>query len=91
VELRQLASRTAGVAAVHLDAWVLPSHAQAGRVADGSIDLAICWVQPADLAAGELDARPIGADRLYAVSPGADTRPVAARDTLLLVDADDAS
>jgi DNA-binding transcriptional LysR family regulator len=86
-----LARRTAGIAAVHLDAWVLPSHAQAGRVADGSIDLAICWVQSADLAAGQLDARLIGADRLYAVSPGPESRPVAARDTLVLVDADSAS
>src|SRR3954451_20404098 len=39
-----LTARTAAVAQVHIDAWVAPSHAQAGRVADGSLDLAICWV-----------------------------------------------
>ena len=44
-----LITRTAGVAQLHVDAWVLPSHTQASRVADGSIDLAICWVRAADL------------------------------------------
>ena len=46
-----LAERVAGVAQLRVDTWVLPSHAQAARVADGSLDLAICWVQGADLAA----------------------------------------
>jgi hypothetical protein len=73
---------------LHVDAWVLPSHAQAARVAEGSIDLAICWVQAVDLTAYELEARLIGADRLYAVSVGPDTSPVAARDTMVLMDAD---
>lgn len=44
-----LAERAAGVAQLRVDTWVMPSHAQAGRVADGSLDLAICWVQNADL------------------------------------------
>lgn len=83
-----LVERTAGVAQLHVDAWVLPSHAQAARVADGSIDLAICWVQVADLAEHELDARLIGADRLYAVCTGTDTSAVEAKDTLVLLDAD---
>src|SRR5689334_18734887 len=39
-----LASRATGVAQLLVDTWVLPSHTQAARVADGSIDLAICWV-----------------------------------------------
>ncbi|MEU4672333.1 LysR family transcriptional regulator [Amycolatopsis sp. NPDC023774] len=83
-----LVERTAGVARVQIDAWVLPSHAQAGRVADGSIDLAICWVQTPDLADQDLTARLIGADHLYAVSPGTDTSPVAAQDLAVLVDSD---
>ncbi|SNT63022.1 DNA-binding transcriptional regulator, LysR family [Asanoa hainanensis] len=86
-----LAERVSGVAQVHVDAWVLPSHAQAGRVADGSIDLAICWVSAADLAAHDLDARLVGADLLYAVAPGADPAPVRAADTVVLADADAAT
>ena len=34
---------------VRVDEWVLPSHTQAARVAEGSLDLAICWVQNSDL------------------------------------------
>jgi DNA-binding transcriptional LysR family regulator len=83
-----LATRLSGVARLHVDAWVLPSHAQASRVADGSIDLAICWVQRDDLATHDLEARLIGADPLYALSTGADTSPVQAKDTLVLLDAD---
>ena len=86
-----LTSRTAGVAQLLVDAWVLPSHTQASRVADGSIDLAICWVRAEDLAAYGLEARLLGADRLYAVAPGTDTSPVRARDTAVLVDADETS
>jgi DNA-binding transcriptional LysR family regulator len=86
-----LVARTSGVAQLHIDGWVLPSHAQAARVADGSLDLAICWVPRDDLAAYALDARLIGANRLYAVSAGGDTAPVPARETVVLADADTAS
>jgi DNA-binding transcriptional LysR family regulator len=82
-----LAERVAGIADVQVDAWVLPSHAQAARVAERSIDLAICWVQAAELAEFGLEARLIGADRLHAVSTGTDTSAVAARDTVVLTDA----
>jgi len=85
------AERAAGVAQLRVDTWVLPSHTQAARVSDGSLDLAICWVQTTDLASLSLDAHLIGVDRLYAVSVGTDTSPVAAKDTLVLVDADEAS
>lgn len=83
--------RAAGVAQLRIDTWVMPSHAQAARVADGSLDLAICWVQRADTAALSLDARPVGTDELYALDVGANTSPVRARDVTVLVDADDAS
>lgn len=83
-----LTSRTAGVAQVHVDAWVAPSHTQAARVADGSLDLAVCWVRDEDLKRHGLRARLLGADRLYAVSPGADTGDVPARDTTVLLDDD---
>jgi DNA-binding transcriptional LysR family regulator len=86
-----LTSRTAGVAQLLVDAWVLPSHTQAARVADGSIDLAICWVRARDLATYGLEAQLLAAERLYAVAPGTDTSPVRARDTAALVDADETS
>jgi len=84
------AERTAGVAQVRVDTWVMPSHTQAARVSDGSLDLAICWVQTTDLAALSLDAHLVGVDPLYALSVGSDTSPVEARDTLALLDADEA-
>ncbi|MGQ4388433.1 LysR family transcriptional regulator [Streptomyces sp. SAS_270] len=86
-----LTSRTAAVAQVHVDAWVAPSHTQAARVADGSLDLAVCWVRTEDLGRLGLRARLIGADRLYAVAKGGDSGDVpdvAARDTDVLVDDD---
>jgi DNA-binding transcriptional LysR family regulator len=86
-----LSERTAGIAQLRMDTWVMPSHAQATRVAEGSLDVAICWAQTSDLAAHALDARLIGADRLYAVCVGSDTSAVEAKDTLVLVDADTAS
>lgn len=82
---------TAGTAQLIVDAWVLPSHAQAARVVDGGLDLAICWVPAEIIAAEKLEARLLGADRLYAISTGGDTGPVRARDTIVLVDADEAS
>ncbi|WP_330281548.1 LysR family transcriptional regulator [Streptomyces sp. NBC_00588] len=86
-----LSSRTAAVARVHVDAWVAPSHTQAARVADGSLDLAVCWVRTEDLARLGLRARLIGADRLYAVARGGDSSDVpdvAARDVDVLIDDD---
>lgn len=82
-----LAERVSGVAQLLVDTWVMPSHTQAGRVAEGSIDLAICWVRATDLAEQELSGSLLGADRLFAVSVGDDS-PVRARDTVVLVDAD---
>ena len=85
------AQRAAGVAQLQVDTWVMPSHTQAARVADGSLDLAICWVQNTDLQALSLEARLVGADRLYALQAGTDEAPVHAADTLVLVDSDAAS
>jgi DNA-binding transcriptional LysR family regulator len=85
-----LEERVSGVARLRVDAWVMPSHTQAARVSEGSIDLAICWVRATDLAEQQLTGRLVGADRLYAVSTGDDS-PVAARDTVVLVDADTAT
>jgi DNA-binding transcriptional LysR family regulator len=86
-----LVSRASSVAQLLIDAWVLPSHAQAGRVADGTLDLAICWVLSDTLAKLDLDARVIGADRLFTVAVGTDASPVRAKDILVPVDADTAT
>jgi len=86
-----LTARVSGVAQVYVDPWVVPSHAQARRVADGSLDLAVCWVRAADLAEHGLRARLVGADQLYAVSTGEQTTPVRAREVIVLVDDDTVS
>ena len=83
-----LEERTRGVAALVIDTWVLPSHAQAARVADGTIDLAICWVPQSDREALGLDGAVIGADLLYAVALGAESAPVDAAATVVLLDSD---
>jgi DNA-binding transcriptional LysR family regulator len=83
-----LAVRTAGAARVHVDAWVAPSHTQVSRVADGSLDLAVCWTRREDLERLGLTARLVGADRLDAVAPGAGAGPVCARDAVVLLDED---
>jgi DNA-binding transcriptional LysR family regulator len=86
-----LEEKTAGTAQLIVDAWVLPSHAQAARVVDGGLDLAICWVPSAVVAAEKLEARLLGADRLFAISTGGEAGPVRARDTTVLIDADETS
>jgi DNA-binding transcriptional LysR family regulator len=86
-----LTARTSAVAQLHLDAWIAPSHAQAGRVADGTLDLAVCWVRTQDLHEYGLKAALIGADRLYAVAAGEDTSDVRAQDTAVLLDDDTTS
>ncbi|MEV5952259.1 LysR family transcriptional regulator [Streptomyces sp. NPDC051987] len=83
-----LTARTAAAARVHVDAWVAPSHTQAARVADGSLDLAVCWVRTQDLARLGLRARLVGADRLYAVAKGTDASDLPARDADILIDDD---
>lgn len=88
---QDLTSRAPTSVRLLVDAWVAPSHTQAARVAEGSLDLAICWVRNADLEQRGLAARLIGADRLYAVSAGADSSPVHARDTVVLADDDEAA
>ena len=86
-----LTARTSAVAQLHLDAWIAPSHAQAARVADGSLDLAVCWVRAQDLEEYGLSGRLIGADRLHAVAAGEDTSEVRAQDTDVLLDDDTTS
>lgn len=86
-----LLAKASTVATLHIDPWVLPSHAQADRVADKTLDLAICWVRRTDLAERDLNARLLGAERLYSVSAGGNAADVRARDTTVLIDTDAAS
>lgn len=83
-----LARRTAGVAQLRLDTWILPSHTQAARVAENTLDLAICWVQRWDLEQCGLQARLLGVDALYAVGPLGEAETVDAADTVVLLDSD---
>lgn len=86
-----LTATTSAVAQLHVDAWIAPSHTQAARVADGSLDLAVCWVRSEDLERHGLHARLLGADRLYAITTGTDTSDIPARDTVVLLDDDTTS
>jgi DNA-binding transcriptional LysR family regulator len=83
-----LVARASGVAQLLVDPWVMPSHTQATRVAEGTVDLAICWIETARLAELGLEARLIGADRLFAIGPGSRESAVEAKATALLVDGD---
>jgi DNA-binding transcriptional LysR family regulator len=80
---------------VRIDEWVLPSHTQAARVAEGSLDLAIAWIQEADTERLNLAAQLFWFERLEAVMPRAHraTRQesVAASEMTVLVDVDEAS
>jgi DNA-binding transcriptional LysR family regulator len=80
---------------VRIDEWVLPSHTQAARVAEGSLDLAIAWIEEADIERLNLAAHLLWYERLEAVMPRAHraTRDasVAASEITVLVDVDEAS
>jgi hypothetical protein len=59
--------------------------------ADGSIDLAVCWLRRGDLNRLGLTAHLIGTERLEAVSTGTAGAPVRAADTAVLIDSDSTS
>ena len=75
----------APAAAVRVDEWVLPSHAQADRVAEGSLDLAMAWVDDSGAETRGLRAHLIRAEPLDAVRPGA-AKPVPAAGVTVLID-----
>jgi DNA-binding transcriptional LysR family regulator len=80
---------------VRVDEWVLPSHTQVARVAEGSLDLAIAWVEDADVERYKLTAHLLWYERLEAVVPRAHpaTRQesISAADVTVLIDVDEAS
>lgn len=80
---------------IRIDEWILPSHTQAARVAEGSLDLAIAWIDPADVERLGLVTELMKYERLQAVMPG--THPATRQDSVpatqltVLVDVDEAS
>jgi DNA-binding transcriptional LysR family regulator len=72
--------------AVRVDDWVLPSHAQADRVVERSLDMALAWVSAQDVESRSLTAHLVHAEVLHAVAPGASRDPVTTADLRVLVD-----
>lgn len=78
--------------ALRVDEWVLPSHAQADRVAEGTLDVALAWVTAEHIEKGRLAAHLLRAEPLHAVVPAAGSAgPVAAQQLRVLVDADESA
>lgn len=87
-----LAALTEPALTLRIDEWVLPSHVQTARVVEGSLDLALAWVNGTDAAAKGLAAHLLRAERLRAVLPGASSDvPLAARDVTVLLDIDESA
>ena len=80
---------------VRVDEWVLPSHTQAARVAEGSLDLAIAWIEEADIERQNLAVHLLRYESLEAVMPRAHRaarhKSVPAAEISVLVDVDEAS
>lgn len=78
--------------ALRLDEWVLPSHVQAERVAEGTLDFALAWITGAQVKQRELTAHLLRAEPLRAVIPGAaSSEPVGAQHVSVLVDDDESA
>jgi DNA-binding transcriptional LysR family regulator len=74
---------------LRIDEWVLPSHIQADRVAEGTLDAAIAWVTAKDIEQRGLTAHLLFAEALHALVPGAASdQPVPAATVTALTDAD---
>jgi DNA-binding transcriptional LysR family regulator len=80
---------------VRVDEWVLPSHTQATRVAEGSLDLAIAWIEDQDIERLHLAAHLLWYERLEVVVPRGHAtthyESVPAMEVTVLVDVDEAS
>ncbi|MDT8913118.1 LysR family transcriptional regulator [Amycolatopsis sp. PS_44_ISF1] len=86
-EVEALAGPAAGL---RPDGWVLPSHTQADRVADGSLDLALAWVTRSHAEARGLAAHLLRVQPLAALAPASTPAgPVPAAGLSVLVDLDE--
>jgi DNA-binding transcriptional LysR family regulator len=72
---------------LRIDAWVMPSHVQVGRVVDGGLDVAIAWCASPD---ERLDMQLLWPEPLVAFTPSraAFDGPIPADDVRVLVDTD---
>ena len=78
--------------ALRIDEWVLPSHAQADRVADGSLDIAVAWVTARDAESRGLTAHLLRAERLDAMFAGTSSgASVRASEVSVLIDSDESA
>lgn len=74
---------------LRLDDWVLPSHVQADRVAEGALDIALAWITAAGVKERGLTAHLLRTEQLHAVIPGVSSaEPIVAQRVNVLVDAD---
>jgi DNA-binding transcriptional LysR family regulator len=88
----EINSMVGSAVALRIDEWVLPSHVQADRVAEGTLDLALAWVTAEHVKARGLTAHLLRAEPLHAVLPGvSSTEPIAAHKVKVLVDADESA
>jgi DNA-binding transcriptional LysR family regulator len=77
---------------LRLDEWVLPSHTQADRVAEGTLDVALARVSADDVNQLELAAHLLRVEPLHAVLPALTSpEPIAAQRLKVLVDADESA
>ncbi|OBH93337.1 LysR family transcriptional regulator [Mycobacterium sp. E2733] len=87
-----LTAMVGSTADVRLDEWVLPSHAQADRVAEGTLDVALAWVTAGQVEERGLTAHLLRTEPLHAVVPGiGSTEPIAAQRVSVLIDADESA
>jgi DNA-binding transcriptional LysR family regulator len=78
--------------ALRIDEWVLPSHVQADRVAEGTLDVALAWVTAEDVERRGLTAHLLRVEPLQAVLPAmSSTETIAAHNVTVLVDADESA
>jgi DNA-binding transcriptional LysR family regulator len=77
---------------LRIDEWILPSHAQVDRVAEGTLDLAVARVGLDVAQERQLTAHLLRAESLSAVGPGTtSTKSVAAQRVTVLLDADESA
>jgi DNA-binding transcriptional LysR family regulator len=77
---------------LRIDEWVLPSHTQADRVAEGTLDVALTWLSAEHARKRGLTAHLLRAEPLCAVVPGlSSAEPIAAHQVRVLVDADESA
>jgi DNA-binding transcriptional LysR family regulator len=80
------------VVELRIDEWVLPSHVQADRVAEGTLDIALAWITAGQAKERGLAAHLLRAEPLHAVLPGVSSaEPIAAQQATVLTDADEAA